>query len=178
MFCHTERWRKDGREASSCFLRLLYKGAWKHKLAPLYHRNHQHRRHHGRSFCCYWYSFCVFSPYCFSFCGIPRFVFKLTIPPCVVSICDVIYVSDTFYYVPSIYVLVCTMTLFQRHSESSCFGKCFLAFNHHSSAHCESSRHVTPSTPHLWVICTSHRYSSVITSERCDIRMSILNTNE
>jgi hypothetical protein len=63
----------------------------------------------------------------FSCCGISRFIFKHTIPPWVVSVCDVIYVSNMFYFVPPICVLVCTMALFQRHFETSRFGTLFLA---------------------------------------------------
>ena len=45
----------------------------------------------------------------------PRHVFKHTTPPCVISVCDVMYVSSIFYYVPPIYVLVYTMVSFHRH---------------------------------------------------------------
>jgi len=76
-------------------------------------------------------------------------MFIHTTPPCVISVCDVIYVSNTFYYVLSICVLVYTMASFHRHFETGCFGTCAPDFNHFGSANCESYRHVTLCTPYL-----------------------------
>jgi hypothetical protein len=85
---------------------------------------------------------------CLSCCGNPRFIFvsdKDTIPPIVISVCNVIYVSNIFYYVPPAFVLVSKMALFQRYFRTNsldtpiCEAPRYLYVSHLYSSHLDTS---------------------------------------
>ena len=71
------------------------------------------------------------------------------------------------------------MASFHRYFGTSYFDTCVAAFNHPSSANCESSRHITL-LRHIYDSQwhNNHHHSSLIDSKRCDIWLSKLDTNE